>query len=90
MNRHLFLSDLDGTLLNESSRISDNSSRIISELSHRGALISVATARTPATVDPLMRDTFTTIPAITMTGAALWNRNRRTIVDPQFMTDAEA
>lgn len=85
MNKTLYVSDLDGTLLDKSSRISPRSAEIISELSRRGALVSVATARTPATVDPLMRHTFTTIPAITFTGAALWDRNRRAYIDPQFI-----
>lgn len=85
MRRTLYISDLDGTLLDSSSRISPRSAEIISGLSRRGALVSVATARTPATVDPLMRHTFTTIPAITFTGAALWDRNRRAYIDPQFI-----
>lgn len=73
----LFISDLDGTLLNPDSRISDLTAQTISRLSDRGALISVATARTPATVDPLMRHTRTSIPAIVMTGAAMWDRAAR-------------
>lgn len=72
--KHLFVSDLDGTLLNDSAKVSTESARIISNLSHNGALISIATARTPATVDILLAHTFTTIPAIVITGAAMWNR----------------
>ena len=77
MNRngkHLFVSDLDGTLLNDNAKVSTESARIISNLSHNGALISIATARTPATVDILLAHTFTTIPAIVITGVAMWNR----------------
>lgn len=88
--KQLFLSDLDGTLLNPDSRISDTSAEIISSLSREGALISVATARTPATVDPLLARTYTTIPAITMTGAALWLREKQQIVNPQFMDRVHA
>lgn len=73
----LFISDLDGTLLDTNARVSNTTARIISELSHRGALISVATARTPATVDPLLAHTFTTLPAIVLTGAAMWSRVHR-------------
>lgn len=75
MNRNtLYISDLDGTLLGTDSRISARSAEIISDLSRRGALITVATARTPATVVPLMADTFTTVPAIVMTGSGIWDR----------------
>lgn len=70
----LYITDLDGTLLNNDARVSPESARIITELSHAGALISVATARTPATVEPLMCDTYTTAEMVVMTGAALWNR----------------
>lgn len=77
----LFISDLDGTLLNPDSRISDFTAQTISRLTDRGALISVATARTPATVDILLRHTRTSIPAIVMTGAALWHRDTRNYTD---------
>ena len=53
----LYVSDLDGTLLNEDSQLSCKTvatlNRIIGEL---GGLFTVATARTPATVVPLMQE----------------------------------
>lgn len=73
--RHLFVTDLDGTLLDGCSRVSARAADIITSLSRTGALITVATARTPATVEPLLRDTLTTPPAIVMTGAAMWHRD---------------
>ncbi|MDE5687139.1 MAG: Cof-type HAD-IIB family hydrolase [Paramuribaculum sp.] len=85
----LFVTDLDGTLLDNYARIPSASARLISELSHCGALISIATARTPATVDLLMAHTFTTIPAIVMTGAAMWNRAHRCYMDPRFIGAAD-
>lgn len=71
----LYVTDLDGTFLGADSRVSARSGEIVSDLSRRGALITVATARTAATVVPLLADTFTIVPAIVMTGAALWNRD---------------
>jgi hypothetical protein len=81
----LYVTDMDGTLLNSASQVSQRSATIISELSRRGALITVATARTPATVVPLLIDTYTTIPAIVMTGVALWNRQEKRYDHPQFI-----
>lgn len=70
----LYISDLDGTLLGADSLVSSRSAEIISELSRQGALITIATARTPATVVPLLHDTLTLPPAIVMTGTAFWHR----------------
>ena len=70
----LYVSDMDGTLLGSDSLVSGRTAEIITDLTRRGALITVATARTPATVVPLLADTLTTPPAIVMTGAAQWLR----------------
>lgn len=86
----LYVTDLDGTLLHTDSLISERSAAIISELVYDGAMITVATARTPATVEPLMRDTHTTLPAIVLTGAAMWDRERRRYRHPLFLEDSDA
>lgn len=85
--RHLFVSDMDGTLLDDCSRVSPDTARILSWLGERGVMFTVATARTPATVEPLLRNTYTRLPAIVMTGAALWSRQLQSyeslhIMDP--------
>ncbi len=72
---------MDGTLLGNDSLVSETSAGIISDLSREGALITVATARTPATVEPLLKNTYTSIPAIVMTGAAMWDRTNRRYID---------
>lgn len=74
MSKTLYVSDMDGTLLGTDSRVSERSAEIISELTGRGALITVATARTPATVVPLLASTRTAPPAVVMTGTAYWLR----------------
>ncbi|MDE6206378.1 MAG: HAD family hydrolase [Muribaculaceae bacterium] len=85
----LYVSDLDGTLLGTDSRISSRSSEIISGLSRQGAKITVATARTPATVVPLLANTYTTPPAVVMTGTAYWLRTLDTFRDPHFVPAAD-
>ncbi|MDE6334699.1 MAG: HAD hydrolase family protein [Muribaculaceae bacterium] len=70
----LYITDLDGTLLNDEGRVSERSAALISDMSHRGVAISVATARTPATVESLLADTYTTADLVVMTGATLWSR----------------
>ena len=72
--RTLYVSDLDGTLLNEDSVLSGDTiamlNRIIEEL---GGLFTVATARTPATVVPLMQQVHSNLPFIVIGGSAMWN-----------------
>ena len=72
--RTLYVSDMDGTLLGDDSQLScgtiDTLNRIIGEL---GGLFTVATARTPATVVPLMQEVHTTLPFIVIGGSAMWN-----------------
>ncbi|MCM1348213.1 MAG: HAD hydrolase family protein [Firmicutes bacterium] len=90
MSTQLFITDMDGTLLGADSLVSPTSARIISELTSKGALITVATARTPATVEPLLEHVSLTPPAIVMTGAALWDRSTKRFLNPKFMDPAMA
>ncbi len=86
----LYVTDLDGTLLNSDSVISEKSASIITDLVGDGANITVATARTPATVELLLGDTLKRLPAIVLTGAAMWDRSRRRYLYPQFIGDDDA
>lgn len=86
----LYVTDLDGTLLGTDSKISPRSSDLISRLTGLGAMIGVATARTAATVVPLFAGTATSAPFAVMTGAALWNRDRRSYSELHFMPPEEA
>lgn len=90
MGKTLYVTDMDGTLLAPDSRVSSESARLITELSKLGALITVATARTPATVEPLLRDTYTSLPAIVMTGASLWDRRTKTYMHPRYIDQTTA
>lgn len=76
MTRTLFVSDLDGTLLNTRGEISPTTASLLNDMiDARALLFTVATARTPATVEPLLRDIHDTgLPCVVMGGAALWNR----------------
>lgn len=94
MKQTLFVSDLDGTLLNAESQVSERSAKILADLSSRGALISVATARTPATADHLLSKAGLRLPYIVMTGAAMWDPVKREYlnvhyIDRQLATDIE-
>lgn len=69
----LYVSDMDGTLLDGESRVSAESRRLLNAAIAAGALFTVATARTPATVAGLLQGIDLPLDAIVMTGAAHWN-----------------
>ncbi|MDE6528115.1 MAG: HAD family hydrolase, partial [Muribaculaceae bacterium] len=80
-----YVTDLDGTLLNGESRVIPVSAAMLTRLAEAGVMVTPATARTPATVQPLMRNVGQAVyrdsegevrplPAIVMTGAGMWNR----------------
>lgn len=69
----LYVSDLDGTLMQPDAIISQQALRLLNASVAAGKLFTVATARTPATVAGIIRDVDMRVPAIVMTGAALWD-----------------
>ncbi len=83
--RTLFVSDLDGTLLDNSSNVSRGSVRMLNEAIAAGAMFTVATARTPATVVSLLSDVDMRIPAVVMTGGALYDFSGQRLRRPRFM-----
>ncbi len=77
MKRTLYVSDMDGTLLNSASQVSARTETILNNVISEGGLFTVATARTPATVVRLMQGLETTLPYIVLAGAAMWDNSRR-------------
>lgn len=90
MNHTLYVSDLDGTLLGPDAKVSRESVRMLNKAIAGGALFSVATARTPATVSGLLKDVDVRIPLVVMTGAALWDRETNTYINPKFHNEETA
>ncbi len=73
----LYATDLDGTLLDNSATLSAPTSRAFAALQQRGALITFVTARTPATVEPILSSANPLTPGVVMTGAAIWHPTER-------------
>lgn len=83
----LFVSDLDGTLLGADSTLSASTEAMLNEAVRKGALFSVATARTPATVSVLLRNLDLNLPLIVMTGVALWDLKTGKYLDKVTMPE---
>lgn len=86
----LYITDLDGTLLNGNSVVSPRSTQIINDLLHKGMRFTVATARTPATVVPLLQQLDLDIPAVLMNGAVLYDIRRKHYIRANGFTDNSA
>lgn len=69
----IYATDLDGTLLGSNASLSDYTARALRQLVEHGIPVTYITARTPATVQPIMAAAPPLIPGVVMTGAALWN-----------------
>lgn len=89
-NQTLYISDLDGTLLNRISTVSPHSIEKINYLLQKGMLFTIATARTPATVVPLLEQLQIDIPAVLMNGAVLYDIRRKLYIRTNGFTDNSA
>ncbi|MDF2541759.1 MAG: hypothetical protein K0S47_1477 [Herbinix sp.] len=69
----LYISDLDGTLLQPNIELSDYTIRTLNELIAGGLLFSVATARTIASVGSILKDVALTMPIILMNGVCIYD-----------------
>lgn len=71
---NLYISDLDGTLLSSDAVLSDYTIDNLNYLLDTTNInFSVATARTPATVVPLLKDLHLDLPLVVMNGAATYS-----------------
>ncbi len=65
----LYVSDLDGTLLNRESKISEDSKDIIRKLMSKGMKFTIATARSWSSASMIVSDLDLTLPVATYNGA---------------------
>jgi len=76
--RLLFVSDLGGTLADAEGKISNFSKIKLNQLLQAGAMITVASARSSASITPVLSGISFNLPIITMNGAALYSLKERT------------
>ena len=90
MKKTLYVSDLDGTLLDRNSQLSDESVAILNRvIEEHGVNFTIATARTPATVEHIMRRVRTRLPYIVMNGAAMWCNENRQFLSKNVISPAD-
>ena len=69
----LYVSDLDGTLLNPQAELSPSTAEKLNQLIHQGLSFSAATARTWETVQYLLQDVQLSLPLVLMNGVCLFD-----------------
>ena len=86
MKHTIYISDLDGTLLNSKREVTKQSYEILNELIEKQNLhFSVATARTPATVEILLKNIKMREPIVVMNGVALYDLQKHKYVDVEYL-----
>ena len=85
----LYISDLDGTLLNKKARLSQRSRNIIRGLIEQGLLFSVATARSQSAVNYLQQ-LAVNVPSVHLNGVLLYDNRRHQYIDCTPMDTATA
>ena len=71
--RRLFVSDLDGTLLNRDAKLSEETLRILNDGMKRGLNFTVSTARTPTTALKIVQDLQLHLPVMLMNGVLVYD-----------------
>ncbi|MEN8078013.1 HAD family hydrolase [Clostridioides difficile] len=77
----LFVTDLDGTLINSNRQVPKKSIEIINNLIEKGVNFTVATARTPATAVEILRDLNLKLPVALMNGVLIYDTKELKYID---------
>ena len=83
----LFVTDLDGTLLNSNREVSENSRLIINNLIDKGVNFTVATARTPATAVEILDGLNLDTPVALMNGVLIYDIKKQKYIDIKAIKD---
>ncbi len=84
MNRTLYVSDLDGTLLRSDQTTSGYTNRVVNQLAENGIIFSYATARSVYSSRVVTRGLNASIPVILYNGAMILDLKTREILDSAF------
>lgn len=82
----LYVSDLDGTLLNTNTKLSDETIEIINELVENGVKFTYATARSFSSASKVVQGLHLLIPVITYNGAFFVEPSDGKIIDSTLFT----
>lgn len=76
----LYISDMDGTLLQSDGTLSEYTKKKINEFYEKGVLFSVATARSFISAEPLLKGTKFSVPIVLMNGVFVYDTEKNRAV----------
>lgn len=82
----LYISDLDGTLLNKEACLSAHTIDIINDLIQQGLNFSVATARSTATIKKILAPLNLSIPVVLMNGVVIYDIKTNQYLNINYLT----
>ena len=82
----LYISDLDGTLLNENALLSEYTEKQLNILIDKGLQFSVATARTSATVAKMLSNVNISVPIVLMNGVAVYDMKSKSYISAESIS----
>lgn len=77
----LFVSDLDGTLINSKREVTKKSLEILNKLIEEGVNFTIATARTPATTVEILKNLNLKLPVALMNGVVIYDTKELKYID---------
>ncbi|MDO5154821.1 MAG: Cof-type HAD-IIB family hydrolase [Eubacteriales bacterium] len=85
--KRLYVSDLDGTLLNRDAKLSDTTVELINKAIDKGVDFTVSTARTPATALQIVERLHLSLPVMMMNGVLIYDMKRKQFVKKASMDE---
>lgn len=83
----LYISDLDGTLLQQDMELSNHTITTLNNLIEQGMLFSIATARTIASVRSILKDVTINLPIILMNGVCIYDLAKEEYINIETLHD---
>ena len=83
----LYISDLDGTLLNQNGELSDYTVKVINEAIEKGLCFTISTARTPSTALKIIDRLNLHLPVMMSNGALIYNMSTKQYIKKEVLDD---
>ncbi|MBE5942556.1 MAG: HAD-IIB family hydrolase [Lachnospiraceae bacterium] len=83
--KRLYVSDLDGTLLDNEAQISDETARVLNDYIRQGLQFTISTARTPTTALKIIEKLNLRLPVMMMNGVLIYDMETKRYIKKEAM-----